>query len=804
MIKQAYCERSAWEGGLQSGLQTVENTFVLVPIPRRTTVRLVAVGVFTLSLLSAQFGRDDRIDAQVLTTAIAIAVLALLVKQRPKTWGGFGAAVFAAVTAQVLGEVAALSRVFFGAAVQPFVDGFPLLAGLLTLFALVRSRLLVRPFQSVATTAALAVSVGSTVLALFWEMLRTRGVVETTTPGRVALLVSLGVLLIVGLTTATINAYGSGSTSLRAFLAGYTVMITGAMVDLWVRGDEWSVPNRVTLLLWTSGYLLFSFTGSTAVRAPRELIGLEAERRQLFRSIPIISTVPIALLLIAMSLQERALSTVAAVAISVMFGGTLVLVVSEARSNVVLARSLAAAQEETAKAEGDLRREQQYRAEHDLLTGLPNRSRLGLEVEELLLSDRPFALALLDIDDFKAVNDSLGHSVGDALLREVSRRLLTKLGHIGIVARLGGDEFVLLFPDTVSERDTERAAAEAVETLRYVTLRGRKLRTGASVGIAFRGEREVVGFEQLLARADQAMYAAKRTERGTVRRFDAQMQRETDERLMMETELDGAFARRELIAYFQPIVSMIDRRIVGAEALVRWQHPRLGLIGPARFLGLLEQLGLHRELETEMMRQAALLRKLAAPVFGPDFYVSVNFCPRRLDEVSLTDRVPDLLERFGMRPEHFVLEITETSILGRIDAVAEDFRTLRMTGVRVAIDDFGTGYSSLSYLAKLPIDILKLDRSFLADLDDPVQCRVIRGVVNLTSEMQLRLVAEGIEDEATVAVLEELGCGYAQGYLYGAPQPAAHFLVEFAPPLRISESVDGNVHLRVPSAQSTS
>jgi diguanylate cyclase (GGDEF)-like protein/PAS domain S-box-containing protein len=412
----------------------------------------------------------------------------------------------------------------------------------------------------------------------------------------------------------------------------------------------------------------------------------------------------------------------------------------------------------------------------DALTRLPNRTLFVDRLDHALLrrggTGEGLSLLFIDLDDFKTVNDSLGHGAGDEILLGVARRLRATLRPSDTAARFGGDEFAVLLEGT-----TESRAAVAAERLLGVLqkpfqIQGREVVVRASVGIAVAGEG--VDAEQLLRNADAAMYAAKRQSASPrYRMFQPSMHTAARRRLDLRAELEKAVERGEFEVYYQPLVTLAERDVVGVEALVRWNHPVQGLISPAEFVPLAEESGLIVAIGENVLRQAtswvgALNRR--RPQYP--LYVSVNLSPRQLADPTFADTVDDALARAGLGPEHLVLEVTESVLVEEGGTVVPALVRLRTPGIKVAIDDFGTGYSSLGYLRRLPVDILKIDRAFVTDVArTPEDAAVAHAVVSLARVLGLATVAEGIETPEQAQALEAIGCRVGQGYLFSRPIP---------------------------------
>ena len=414
-------------------------------------------------------------------------------------------------------------------------------------------------------------------------------------------------------------------------------------------------------------------------------------------------------------------------------------------------------------------RELLHAATHDELTGLANRALLHERLAAALEGGAPVALLLLDLDRFKEVNDTLGHRYGDVLLRQVADRLDAALAPDQLIARLGGDEFAVLVPGgdcTEGQRVGDRLR-EAL--LAPFQVEEALVAIDASVGIALAPVHAADG-DRLLQLADVAMYDAKATGRGCSL-YELTTDKHTADRLVLLAELRGAIDRNELSVEYQPKVSTHSGESVGVEALVRWDHPRRGRISPDVFIPLAERSGFIRPL-TAFVLDAALAQCSAWQRCHPGMQVSVNLSARNLQQDDLPSHVQDALRRHGLQPALLELEITESFLMADPAAARRLLVELHELGVRLAIDDFGTGMSSLSYLKDLPVDVLKIDKSFITEmLSDAKDTLIVRGVVDLATSLGLETVAEGVEDRETLARLAEIGCTYAQGY--GISRPLA-------------------------------
>lgn len=425
---------------------------------------------------------------------------------------------------------------------------------------------------------------------------------------------------------------------------------------------------------------------------------------------------------------------------------------------------------------------------YDPVTDLPNRALLAQQAElALVLATRRkqrAALILLDLDRFREINDSLGHSAGDALLRQVAVRLAENVGPEDSVCRLGGDEFAVLLPDT----DEDRALRVADKILHMFAeafpLSGHSLRLTGSVGIAL-FPNDGANFTDLLKNADSALNRAKTEGKNTRVFYDRAMNDATFERLVLEAELREALRTPQLLVYFQPKVTMATRGLSGAEALVRWQHPKRGLLAPGHFIPVAESsdliVALGDRVLSEVCRQLADWRAAG----HPPVTVSVNLAARHFRRPGLADRVAGILQAYGLPSELLEIELTESTLLDERDDTLANLLDLRHLGVRLALDDFGTGYSSLSYLKRLPLNALKIDRSFVRDLVTDLDDRKLAGtVIALGKHLDLEVVAEGVETEEQLRVLVEEGCVFGQGYLFGRPCPASEFVAQWLAPRR--------------------
>ena len=428
-----------------------------------------------------------------------------------------------------------------------------------------------------------------------------------------------------------------------------------------------------------------------------------------------------------------------------------------------------------------------HQAFHDALTGLPNRALLHQKLDDALASrskGRGVAVLYLDLDGFKAVNDTLGHHVGDELLQAMSERLLSCVRPSDTVARLGGDEFAVLVPDVTGEPEAAALAGRITTLLSQpYRLQGQDVFVASSVGLALTpNDGSPTTATALLGDADLAMYQAKQQRLGGYQRYQPAMRTTISERVTLESELRHALRRDELVLHFQPTLDVATGRWVGAEALVRWQHPTRGLLAPDAFIALAEQSSLIIDLGRWVLDQACRTlsdwqRVRSDPTLP---FMAVNVSGRHLRHPDIVQDVAAALLRHDVPPDRLVLEITETVLVEHTAEMLLTLHELKQLGVQIALDDFGTGYSSLSYLHKFPVDVLKVDRSFVHDWNQQAG-ELITTIIRLGHTLGLHTVAEGVESAEQLRLLRDLGCEHAQGYLLSRPLPAAE-LIAFTGP----------------------
>src|SRR5882757_6652993 len=418
-----------------------------------------------------------------------------------------------------------------------------------------------------------------------------------------------------------------------------------------------------------------------------------------------------------------------------------------------------------------------FMAQHDGLTGLPNRNLLRQQVDEMLLHTRrgaeKVAVLMLGLDNFKAVNDTLGHAVGDKLLRGVAKRLRSTLREDDALARLNSDEFAIAQSGLTRPEDAVMLAKRLLEAIAdpYL-LDGHSVVIGASIGIAMApGDGD--DSEKLLKSADMALSRAKLDARGTFAFFEAALDAKAQTRRKIEVELRDAIQSDVLRPYYQPLVDLQSGRITGFEALVRWPHPERGMVSPAEFIPVAEDTGLINPLGGLMLRRACL----DAATWPDDVRVAVNLSPLQFRSGNLLSVVTDALKHSGLPPRRLELEITETLLLEKSAQVLATLHALRALGVRISMDDFGTGYSSLSYLRSFPFDKIKIDQSFVRDLGANRESQaIIRSIVSLGKGLGVIITAEGVETEAELSCLRNEGCHEGQGFLFSRARPNAEIV----------------------------
>jgi diguanylate cyclase (GGDEF)-like protein len=427
-------------------------------------------------------------------------------------------------------------------------------------------------------------------------------------------------------------------------------------------------------------------------------------------------------------------------------------------------------------------------AYYDVLTELPNRSRFHEKLAETLdaarRGGRPFALLFVDLDQFKRINDTMGHGVGDELLRVVAQRLTRVLrvddrarrraGRDGEldVCRQGGDEFIVLLNNVASEHAARNAASRVIEALTQpIPIDGQEVFVTASIGIVLH-PRDGTDLDTLLGNADVAMYHAKSAGRNRYAFYHDSMRQATAERLSLERDLRRAIEDEQFELHYQPQVDVRTNRIVGMEALIRWNHPTLGKLWPQHFIAVAEEAGIIMDIWEWVFVTSLIQHNVWRQDGVPPLRIGVNLSNAQFSDPALAARVREIADVVGVPLENVELELTESALAEDFDRAVETLRSLRAMGVRIAIDDFGTGYSSLSYLRRLPIDKLKLDHSFTTDAVESEQGAVVaRSIIAIAEALRLEVVAEGVETQQQIDVLAQMGCAIMQGYLLARPLP---------------------------------
>jgi len=417
-----------------------------------------------------------------------------------------------------------------------------------------------------------------------------------------------------------------------------------------------------------------------------------------------------------------------------------------------------------------------HTAAHDSLTGLPNRT-VFLDLLNHAIAcakrkdDFSFAVLFLDLDRFKVVNDSLGHHAGDVLLKIIARELLAIVRKVDTVARLGGDEFVILIEDLKNHDEAFEVAERITDFLQQpFTIDNQLVYTGTSIGISFSNKR-YADADTMLRDADTAMYHAKDNGRGRYEIFDDSMHQKVQNALSLEADIREAIAWQEFIPYFQPIIKLDNQKLKGFEALARWQSTKRGFVYPNDFIPLAEETDLIKEIDLQIIEKSCRQLKCWHEELGcDDLYVSCNLFSKQFFSSSLPQDIEKVLKKTGLAPHHLRVELTERALLENAEIVLTNMQALKDMGVKILLDDFGTGYSSLGYLHRFPIDVLKVDRSFISNVDEHNNNRaIIRTIVDLANNLQMATVGEGIESLADAQLLQQMDCVYGQGYYFAKP-----------------------------------
>lgn len=422
----------------------------------------------------------------------------------------------------------------------------------------------------------------------------------------------------------------------------------------------------------------------------------------------------------------------------------------------------------------------EFLAYHDALTRLPNRLLLQDRFEQAKAyasrANSKVALLFIDLDNFKSINDTLGHAVGDALLRQIAARLGACVRETDTICRQGGDEFLILLPDLIQADDTAPVLVKVMEQVQIpFRAEGHDISTSISMGVALYPD-DGVNFDVLLKKADMAMYKAKDDGRNTYRFFDEAMNVEAVEHLFIRNGLRRALERNELVLHYQPQFELSSGAIIGVEALLRWKHPELGIVSPARFIPVAEESGLIVPIGDWVLREACRQAMAWQRAGLPELCMAVNLSAVQFRRGNVEQSVVHALEQTGFNPVLLELELTESILIQNVESVLASVKRLKLLGVKLAIDDFGTGYSSLSYLKRFDIDKLKIDQSFVRDLaTDPDDAAIVRAIIQMARSLNLRTIAEGVETEEMLHQLRAFHCDEAQGHHFARPMPADEF-----------------------------
>ncbi|PYU03677.1 MAG: two-component system response regulator [Acidobacteria bacterium] len=419
-----------------------------------------------------------------------------------------------------------------------------------------------------------------------------------------------------------------------------------------------------------------------------------------------------------------------------------------------------------------------HSAQHDVVTNLPNRMLLNDRISQSISlarrQHRPLAVLFLDLDRFKYINDSLGHAVGDQLLQSIAKRLLASVRNSDTVSRQGGDEFVILLSEISHPEDAATSARKILLSLNVPhSIDGHDLHIAGSMGISiYPGDGEDA--ETLIKNADTAMYHAKESGRNNFQFFKPEMNRQAVERQSLEGSLRQAVERGGFLLHYQPKINLFTGQITGAEALIRWQHPNRGLVSPAQFVPIAEDCGLILPIGRWVLREACKQAREWQDAGLPFKRVSVNVSATEFRAKTFLEDVGTTLRETGLEARYLDLELTEGVLMQNAKSTASVLQELKRMGVHLAVDDFGTGYSSLSYLRQFPIDVLKIDQSFVRQIsDDPSDSAIVRAIIDMSKNLKKRVIAEGIETQEQLALLRSWHCAEGQGYLFSRPVPAA-------------------------------
>ena len=447
-----------------------------------------------------------------------------------------------------------------------------------------------------------------------------------------------------------------------------------------------------------------------------------------------------------------------------------------------------------------------HMASHDQLTGLPGRTllreRIADAIEKAMLHERKVAVFVIDLDHFKRMNDSLGHRAGDKIIVGMAERMRESLRRSDTLGRLGGDEFVVVMPHIANLIDVERCAKRLVDRVSSTAVvENMEVNLTASVGVCVYPD-FAEDVDSLLERADAATYAAKESGRNQYQVFSEAMLRESQDRLSMDTALRHALVREELFLHYQPLVSLTTGRVIGMESLLRWHHPRLGVISPATFIPLAEETGLILAIGEWALKRSCQQAKILCDELGMDLSVSVNLSPRQFEQSNLLQVIGEALSASGLPPKNLQVELTENTLMVNSSSNLEKLQEIRKLGARVAIDDFGTGFCSFSYLLQYPVDRLKIDQSFVMKaVTEPNAATVVRTIVAMSHHLGIKVIAEGVETPEHLLFLAQRKCDEAQGYYFSRPVPFAGFAAAVDAIHRLFEDRKLLEELRVASSE---
>jgi diguanylate cyclase (GGDEF)-like protein/PAS domain S-box-containing protein len=417
-----------------------------------------------------------------------------------------------------------------------------------------------------------------------------------------------------------------------------------------------------------------------------------------------------------------------------------------------------------------------YLAYHDALTKLPNKSlledRLHMQLSQAKQTNNPLAIIYLDLDNFKTINDTIGHSAGDEVIRKTSERLMKCLRRSDTIARVGGDEFVLILPEVSEKSEIDAIAEKIIRSMRHpIPISDQEFYVSASMGISlYPNDGDDVS--ALLRNADAALGKAKELGKNIYSYYSPSMNDHALEHLLLENDLRKALARRQLTLFYQPLIDFTTDEVVGMEALIRWQHPKLGLVPPSEFISIAEEIGLINPIGDWVLREACRQNKAWQDEGYKPIRVSVNVSARQFHRNDLVAQIKQALDESGLAPEYLEIEVTEGTLMHDRTVATKTLEELRDIGVHIALDDFGTGYSSLSYLKNFPIGRLKIDQEFIRSLaDDPNDAAIVSSILEMARSLRLNAVAEGVETETQLNMLNSLNCNEMQGYLFSRPLP---------------------------------